>query len=38
MAHSHNDDTHACCQTNISNVYQSLDEMVFERGLWQAGK
>ncbi|XP_029157445.1 ankyrin repeat domain-containing protein 39 [Nylanderia fulva] len=34
MAHSHND-THACCQTN-SSVHQTLDEMVFERGLWRA--
>lgn len=35
MAHSHDAGTHACCQT-YSSVQQTLDEMVFERGLWQA--
>ncbi|KAL6431696.1 hypothetical protein ACFW04_007321 [Cataglyphis niger] len=35
MAHSHNDDTHAC-QSNNYAVCQTLDEMVFERGLWKA--
>lgn len=38
MAHSHNDDTHHVCQSNNYAVCQTLDEMVFERGLWKAGK
>lgn len=36
MAHSHNDgDT--CCQSNNYDVYETLDEMKFARGLWKAG-
>ncbi|GAB1870045.1 Ankyrin repeat domain-containing protein 39 [Camponotus japonicus] len=35
MAHSHNDgDT--CCQSNNYDVYETLDEMKFARGLWKA--
>lgn len=34
MAHSHDDDTHACC-SSTSSVHQTFDEMEFERGLWK---